>query len=95
MILTPDGDVYVEDASDQGREIEGVRWNENRAFPSGIRRERAYACRRELGDVQLYRAEERPQRLRHGLASIGATHVSLIPRMESGGRSTQASGTSA
>ena len=25
MILTPDVDEYVEDASDQGREIEGIR----------------------------------------------------------------------
>ena len=29
--FTPDGDVYVEDASGQGREIEGIRWSENRA----------------------------------------------------------------
>ena len=56
MILTPEGD--VEDASGQGREIEGIRWSEDRALPSGIRRERACAFRREVGDVQLRRAGE-------------------------------------
>ena len=58
MILTPDGDVHVEDASGQGREIDGIRWSENRALLPGIRRERADAFRRELGDVQLRHAEE-------------------------------------
>ena len=32
MILTMDGDVYVKDASGQGREIEGMRWSENHAL---------------------------------------------------------------
>ena len=58
MILTPDGDVYVEDASGQAREIEGIGWSEKRALPPGICQERAYAFRREFGDVQLRRAEE-------------------------------------
>ena len=58
MILTPDDDVYFEDASRQRREIEGIRWSENRALPSGIRPEGAHVFRRELGEVQLRRAEE-------------------------------------
>ena len=61
MILTLDGDLHVEDDSGQGMEIEGIRWSENRVFPSGIRWGRAAPLRR-------------PQRLWHGLTSIDATH---------------------
>ena len=62
MVLTSDGDVHVEDASGQGREIEGIR---NRALPTGISRGRAYAFRREPGDVQRRRAEEAALDRRH------------------------------
>ena len=34
MLLTRGGDVYVEDASGHGREIEGIRRSESRALPS-------------------------------------------------------------
>ena len=74
MILTPDGDVYVEDASGQGMEIEGIWWSDNLTLPCGIRSEGACAFRRELRDVQ-FAALRRPQRLRHGLTSIGANRV--------------------
>ena len=39
MSLTLDGDVYVEDAAGQGREIEGIRRSESRALSSGTRQE--------------------------------------------------------
>ena len=84
--LTPDGDVYGECASGQGRDIEGIRWSENRALPSGTRPEV-----RTLSDASSetfnFAALRRPQRLRHGLTSIDGTQVPLLPWMEFGGRS--------
>ena len=83
MTLTPDGDVFAEDASGQGREIQGIRWSENRAQPSGIRRERVPHSDAS-SDTFNFAALRKPQWLRHGLTSIGVAQVSLIPRMEFG-----------
>ena len=87
VILMPDGDVHVEDASGQGRELRasaGARIVRCLVGFAG----KVLTPSAASSETFNFDALKRPQLLRHGLTSIDATQTSLIPWMEFGGRSS-------
>ena len=66
VTLTPDGDVFAEDASGQGREIQGIRWSETVHSPqefAGNVSPHSDAS----SETFNFAALRKPQWLRHGL----------------------------